>query len=576
MINLNSDTIQVLCQGCHRKVVFDVTDCPWCGASLAYGQPILPVDEIDSYRNGTPQDVTQSRSDISSAPSVPRLNLEAAQISLQTLRQSGLPLEETTYLTIGGGLGSFTWIDHLLIHGADPAHLACIGLGSKPYARCRRLCHNSQISDDQRLRSDSGATPDNIWGWPGYALREIWADLAQGRVGRAARLSWQIFSESLTEPFTPKAGNVFASIDREARRIGWDTLWRFGRVQAIRQTTDGRYVVVYDQSTPRKHRPKLMVAAYLHIALGYPQLRFLPDLQNYRANTGDFQHFVNAYEPHDHIYEQLRQQGGTVLLRGRGITASRIIQRLDEVRQARPNLNIVHLMRHPIPNGTAYQGTHRLAENHFELQPFNFPKSAFGGEYLFRLAQADEQERAALIRLWGGTTTARHTVWRKIINTGLAQGWYQIRFGELERVDRDNHSGRLTGIIRNQSALQEKTVLPLDFIIDATGLDDDPQLNPVWKDLLETYGLKQNPAGKLHVSRHFELPGLQNGTGRVFASGIAVGGGHFAPVDSFIGLQYAAQCSLEALLELGGPGLHRLTPVRSARQWLRWVRGVQP
>jgi pSer/pThr/pTyr-binding forkhead associated (FHA) protein len=263
------------------------------------------------------------------------------QVSLEALKQTGLPLAETTYLAIGGGIGSFTWVDHLVIGGVDPAKIVAIGLESKPYARFRRLCRNSQIFEQERLRSDSGATPDNIWGWPGYALREMWQALNRGNWRHAAYLAWQIFTEPvLCEPYTPQAAALFAAIERESRRIGWENIWQFGRAQAIRKTDDGRYVVAYLQSPLHPQRCQLIVAPYLHLSLGYSQPRFLPDLQSYRRQTGDNKRFVHAYEPHDHLYHHLRQYGGTVLLRGRGIVASRILERLHEERCHNPKINI--------------------------------------------------------------------------------------------------------------------------------------------------------------------------------------------------------------------------------------------
>ncbi|HEY9614206.1 MAG TPA: hypothetical protein V6C93_33005, partial [Allocoleopsis sp.] len=67
-------------------------------------------------------------------------------------------------------------------------------------------------------------------------------------------------------------------------------------------------------------------------ATGYPAIKFLPDLQAYREKTQDFKSVVNAYEPHDHVYQYLEQYGGTVMIRGRGIVASRIVQRVYEAR----------------------------------------------------------------------------------------------------------------------------------------------------------------------------------------------------------------------------------------------------
>ena len=508
-------------------------------------------------------------------PDFPPPVFRQQRVSLMDLKQTGLPLEETTYLAVGGGIGSFTWVDHLIIHGVDPARIVAIGFETTPYARCQRLCRNSQIPDHERLRSDSGATPDNIWGWPGYAIREIWRDLQQSRGRHAAYLAWQIFAESaLCEPFTPKAGDVFAAVDREARRIGWGKIWRFGRVRAIRKTDDGRYAVAYSQTTIRKHRPRLIVAQYLHLALGYPRLRFLPDLQHYRQQTGDHQRFINAYEQHDHLYAHLRRNGGTILLRGRGIVASRILQRLHEERCHNPHINILHLMRDPKSTGPTYERTRRLTRNHFDHQHFNFPKSSFGGDFRFEMEQAGDKQRAELIDLWGGTTTAKRQQWEKIIDTGLNEGWYQIRFGELRRVDR--YDDRLLTVIRSDCALQEETKLLADFIIDATGLDATLELNPLLQDLLYTYHLPKTCKDQLKVTNQFELAELRNDEGRVYAAGVMTLGGPFAPVDSFTGLQYAAQCSLDNLIAAGAPGLHRLHPLRSFIQWLRWAAGVKP
>jgi hypothetical protein len=501
---------------------------------------------------------------------------EQEQISIKALRETGIPLEETTYLAIGGGIGSFTWVDHLVIHGVDPAQIRAIGFEEKPYARFRRLCRNSQIPDHEWLRSDSGGTPDNIWSWPGYAVREIWADLKQGRLGHAAALAWQIFSEPvLAEPFTPKAGQVFKAIDREAERIGWPEIWRFGRVRAIRKTDDGRYVVAYSQSTWRKRRPRLMLANYVHLSLGYPRLRLLPDLQIYRAQTDDCHRFVNAYEPHDHLYRRLRWYGGVVLIRGRGIVASRIIQRLYEERRLNPKINILHLMRGPNPVRRPYQRARRLSEHHFQLQPYNFPKATFGGDLALVMAQAGEQQRSELIDAWGGTTTAKRRAWQQIIKTGLSEGWYQIRFGQLNRIERDAN-GRLKATLEGLDPLREEVKLQVDFIIDATGLEADPDHHPLLKDLRQTYRLKKNLKGRLNVSPNFELIGMQNGRGRIYASGTMTLGSPYAPVDSFTGLQYAAQRSLDELLKLGAPGLRPLTPLRSLIQWLRWAGGVRP
>ena len=73
------------------------------------------------------------------------------------------------------------------------------------------------------------------------------------------------------------------------------------------------------------------------MAPSYPAIKFLPDLQAYREKYRDFKSVVNAYEEHEHIYKQLIIKGGSIIVRGRGIVASRIIQRVSEIRRQNPS-----------------------------------------------------------------------------------------------------------------------------------------------------------------------------------------------------------------------------------------------
>ena len=71
--------------------------------------------------------------------------------------------------------------------------------------------------------------------------------------------------------------------------------------------------------------------------------------------SGDFKHVVNAYEQHEHVYEDLKKKGGTVLIRGRGIVASRIIQKISETRRDHnADIRVLHLMRKPLSAGAKY------------------------------------------------------------------------------------------------------------------------------------------------------------------------------------------------------------------------------
>jgi hypothetical protein len=93
---------------------------------------------------------------------------------------------------------------------------------------------------------------------------------------------------------------------------------------------------------------------------------------------------------------------------------------------------------------------------------------------------------------------------------------------------------------------------------------------------IDTYQLPLNPLKRLQVANDFELRELRNGPGRIYAAGTCTFGGPYAAVDSFLGLQYAAQRSVETLAALQAPGLRRLHSARSVVQWLKWSQGVQP
>ena len=500
--------------------------------------------------------------------------LKERQIDPKELADSRIPVSSIDFATVGGGLGSYIWADYLRIFGSKIEQIAALGMRQQaPYLNYKRLCLNSQIPLYERLRSNSDSCPDNLWGWPGYAWREAWQELFKGNLAAASRYLWQVFGEpTLVETYTPRAVNVFDSIDREAKRISWEQIWRYGRVKAIRQTTDGRYAIAYAQSEDRSD-PAFLLARFVTLATGYPKVQFLPDLQAYREAYGDFKSVVNAYEDHDGVYEQLARQGGTVVLRGRGIVASRVIQRLTEIRQSSgQQITLLHLMRTPKPKGNRYRWAGRTVDNHFEFQPFNWPKSCWGGDLRDVLEKATPQERDELIKVWGGTTTADRLDWRHIVRDGLAQGWYNIRFGSVAEVVPNPDGGTITKLKEN---IGEREV-NADFIIDATGLDAEVKFNPMLADLVDHYQLPLNPRRRLDVANDFEISALRQTRGRIYAIGAIAFGGPYAAVDSFLGLQYAAQRVVDNMVEAGAPGVSRLNGLSSLGQWLKWATNQPP
>jgi pSer/pThr/pTyr-binding forkhead associated (FHA) protein len=505
----------------------------------------------------------------------PPAAFQALEVAVQDLHATGLSVDEVDYATVGAGLGSFVWVDFLRIYGVKSSQIAALGIEPQPYSRYKQLCRSSQIPLHERLRSNSDSCPDNIWGWPSYAVREAWHDLLKGRVGASLRYLWQVFAEpTFAQTYTPRAGNVFSSLDREAQRIGWEQMFRYGSVRSIRKTTDGRYAIAYSRTTTGRRDRAFLIARYVHLATGYPAIKFLPDLQAYREKNHDFKSVVNAYEPHDHVYDHLERYGGTVMIRGRGIVASRIVQRVYEARKCNSQIRLVHLMRSPKPQGNKFGTSQRRVEHHYEFQPFNWPKACWGGELRSMLEKADPQQRERLIADWGGTTTAERDDWKRIVEEGLASGWYKIEFGAVERVERERDC-----VI---TYIQEKNYkgqmrLEADFIIDATGLDANVTVSPLLNDLVTHYSLPLNSLGRLSVSNDFELVEMRSSRGgRMYAAGAITLGGPYAAVDSFLGLQYAALHAVDAMAVTKAPGIHRLNALSSSVQWLKWTINQSP
>lgn len=485
----------------------------------------------------------------------------------QMLADTGIPVVDVPFVTVGGGIGSFVLVDYLRIAGVPTNAIRVLTTLDRPWQTYKFLTQVSQIPEPERLRSDSASRPDNIWGFPSYAVAEA---LSARKPQDFIAPLFQVLTEPiLTDYYTPRAGHVFRSLEREFERVSFAEMQANGLVRMVRKRRGGGYFTIL--TPPEGTSPSKRVAyrsTYVHIAVGYPGLRFLPDLQDYRQRYQDFGRVVNAYEPHEHVYEELQRHPGTVVLRGGGIVASRILQRLIDDRDNKgAQTTIVHVFR------TFITGAHgpniwmrRRGGNGWAYQGFNYPKSVWGGQLKSKVRKLEGADRAKAYELMGGTNTPRRKLWLRQLDRGRKEGFYKTFTGEVQEIVR-GEDGTVVTRIRTADGVLE---IPANFIIDGTGLEADIREHRLLADLLDHSGVGRNPLKKLDVERTFELRGTRSEKGRMYASGTATLGGYFPGVDTFLGLQIAAQEICDDLARLGF--CKRIGVWRSTTQWWRWAR----
>lgn len=500
----------------------------------------------------------------------------------EMVAMAGIPIHDMPFVSVGGGMGSFVTVDYLRVAGGVPAEdIRVLSNLSHPWQTYEYLTRVSQLPRNRRIRSDSASRPDNLWGFPSYAVHEAFKD-------RSLKPLKQVLLEPVFADFyTPLLGNVLESIQREAQRIRyWDMLAQ-GEVRTVRRRVGGGYFTV---QTP--HPTKLAGAnptglptgptgptagpiAYrcrdVHIAVGYTGLRFLPDLQHFRERHNDYHHVVNGYEDHEHVYEALRRRPGVVLLRGSGIVTSAVLQRLicDRLNYG-AQTRIVQVFR------TFVSGRHgrspwsrRSGGNGFAHQGFNYPKSAWGGQLKARMRRREGSDRVRMYDEIGGTTTPLRQHWQHHLNKGRHDGWYHAVTGNVDNL-RLATDGTVLATLHNGSDHRD---LRADYVVDCTGLDADVADNRVLGDLLLHGGALRNPLGRLDVEPSFELRGAANGMGRIYVTGAASFGGYFPGVDTFLGLQISAQEVIDDIARRDH--CRQMGPFRSTIEWFKWARGRQ-
>ena len=497
--------------------------------------------------------------------------LKSDQWTDDMLARAGIPVGDVPFVSIGGGIGSFVTVDYLRVAGVPTDRIKVLSNLDFPWQTYEYLTRVSQIPRPERIRSDSASRPDNLWGFPSYAATEAWQERKWGQL-------WHVFTEPMwADYYTPKAGRVFEGLERESKRIGWDQMLVKGQVRMVRKRQGGGYFIILTPKaglTPTKR--VAYRAEFVHLAVGYPGLRYLKELQDFRTEHQDFFHVVSAYEEHEHIYEAARTKPITVMLRGGGIVASRVLARLmDDREKYGLQTQIVHLFRTFIgsdhsPNEQKLRAWNkRKGGNGFAYQGFNYPKSVWGGQLKAEMRKLEGDQRQTRYKEMGGTNTPWRRNWQAQMNKGRSEGWYRILQGTVD--DMKLADGKIISMARTSNGPLE---LAADYIIDCTGLEADIAEHRVLKDLLDHSGVGRNPNGRLDVERTFELRGTRSGPGVMYASGATTLGGYFPGVDTFLGLQVAAQEICDDLARRGF--CRKIGTFRSVSQWMKWARNKQP
>ena len=502
----------------------------------------------------------------------------------ELVSQSGIFVAEVPFLSVGGGIGSFATIDFLRISGVPASLLEVVGPFSNPYGMLKRLLDNSQIPSHERIRSGSSDRVDNIWGWPGYSLEEAYREKQLGPL-------WHSISEPiLSEYHTPRASQVYNAVDREGERIGWASMYTPGRVPFIRKRKEGGYfVVIVPHDETYLHNMQIRKVQYIHLSVGFSGIHRPPDSLKYETETLNngighdvgMKRVVNVYEPHEHVYENLVRNSGSVLLRGSASSAMQVIQRLaQEHRQSESKFELFHLIRDHSNHNPQPLLWRIPRKNNYSYQAFTFAKGSFGGQIQQKYRKiGDDKLRAELLSSVASTAIPHRRLWEQQIAQGKRDGWYHPIFGDGEGFEVSDN-GKVMSTICNAGG--DSRVVETDFLIDATGVEANLNEHEILSDLVNCTGAKINPLGQLAVKENFEVEGTASPTlarsnfnGKVYATGIAtLGNTHTIAMYSFWGLQYSAWKLAQDLAESGF--CHKMTSFRSTIGWLRRIGNREP
>ena len=180
---------------------------------------------------------------------------------------------------------------------------------TRPWQTYEYLTRVSQIPRGERLRSDSASRPDNIWGFPSYALRggdRRKRQDAQAAVARAHRADLRRLLHARRPGRRSRrwSGRRTGSATR--------TCWSRARSGWCAGATGGGYFTILTPPAGRHADQAGRVPQPLRARrrrLPGPEVPARPAGLPRRA-TATTASVVNAYEPHEHVYERLTPRAG--------------------------------------------------------------------------------------------------------------------------------------------------------------------------------------------------------------------------------------------------------------------------
>jgi hypothetical protein len=139
--------------------------------------------------------------------------------------RADIPVVDIPFVSVSGGIGSFVTVDYLRICGVPTSAIRIFTQLDTPWESYEYLTRVPQIPRGERLRSDSASRPDNIWGFPSYALHEAMATRS------LKPLTHALLEPMVDDYWTPKAGQAFESMAQEYHRIRYPEMVVKGQVR---------------------------------------------------------------------------------------------------------------------------------------------------------------------------------------------------------------------------------------------------------------------------------------------------------------------------------------------------------